>query len=84
MRTTLTLEPDVVARLKDLAHRKRIPFKVAVDMVLRRGLAAQEGSGQAGTSFRVLTFRSGLKPGIDPARINQLVDELEAREVLSR
>ncbi len=81
MRTTLTLEPDVAVKLKELAHRKGIPFKVAVDTVLRRGLAAQEGSGQAKTSLRVLTFRSGLKPGIDPAKICQLVDELYAREV---
>ena len=78
MRTTLTLEPDVAAKLKELAHRRRISFKEAVDSVLRRGLSAQESGHASGKAFRTATFRSAFCAGVDPARLNQLVDEIEA------
>jgi hypothetical protein len=80
MRTTLTLEPDVAAQLKELAHRRRISFKEAVDTVLRRGLVAQVPARPKGKPRRVLTFRSAFRPGVDPAKLNQLLDELEVQE----
>ena len=78
MRTTLTLDDDVAARLRELAHRGRVPFKDVVNSVLRRGLAAQE-SAERGGPFRVEVFRSRFRPGVDPLKLNQLSDELEAR-----
>jgi len=83
MRTTLTLEPDIAARLKEYAHQKRISFKEAVDTVLRRGFAAQDPSRQ-GKPYKVQTFESGLRPGIDPTKLNQLSDELEVEEFLRK
>ena len=38
MRTTLTLEPDVAARLKTEVRRTGRPFKVVVNEALKRGL----------------------------------------------
>lgn len=78
MRTTLTLDDDVAARLRDLAHRRRLPFKEVVNAVLRRGLAAPEGRAGARPPFRVQVFRSPFRPGVDPLRLNQLSDDLEA------
>lgn len=83
MRTTLTLEPDLATKLKEFAHQKRISFKEAVDTVLRRGFAAQEGS-RPKKPFKVRTFKSGLLPGIDPTKLNQLNDELEVEEFLRK
>jgi hypothetical protein len=80
MRTTLTLDDDVAAKLKDFARRKRLSFKDAVDSVLRRGLTGQEVSRRATKPFRVHTFRSPLRAGIDPLKLNQLADELEAQQ----
>jgi predicted transcriptional regulator len=34
MRTTLTLDDDVAMKLRELAHRRRVPFKEVVDSVL--------------------------------------------------
>jgi hypothetical protein len=79
MRTTLTLDDDVAARLRDLAHRRRLPFKEVVNSVLRRGLATQERRAESGRPFRVEVFRSSFRPGVDPVKLNQLSDELEAR-----
>lgn len=79
MRTTLTLDDDVAVKLRDLAHRRRLPFKEVVNSVLRRGLAAQESRAKPGRPFRVEVFRSRFRPGVDPLKLNQLSDELEAR-----
>lgn len=79
MRTTLTLDDDLAAKLKDFARRKRLSFKDAINSILRRGLTAQDVSRRAREPFRVHTFRSPLRPGIDPLKLNQLADELEAQ-----
>lgn len=79
MRTTLSLDDDVAAKLRDLAHRRKQPFKDVVNDVLRRGLAAQEARASVSRPFRVACFRSAFRPGVDPLKLNQLSDELEAR-----
>ncbi|HXJ80550.1 MAG TPA: antitoxin [Candidatus Methylomirabilis sp.] len=79
MRTTLTLDDDVAMKLRELAHRRRLPFKEVVNAVLRRGLAVQEGRSEARRPFRVDVFRSRFRPGVDPLKLNQLSDELEGR-----
>jgi hypothetical protein len=79
MRTTLTLDDDVAKKLRELAHRRRVPFKEVVNSVLRRGLAAQESRAHSGRRFRVDVFRSSFRPGVDPLKLNQLGDELEAQ-----
>jgi hypothetical protein len=84
MRTTLTLDDDVAARLKELAHRRRATFKDTVNEVIRRGLVAQDAVGIPGEPYRVDTFRSPLRPGIDPLRLNQLLDDLEVDDGAER
>ncbi|MBM3646364.1 MAG: DUF2191 domain-containing protein [Alphaproteobacteria bacterium] len=42
MRTTLTIDPDVAARLKRLRQRRDMRFKDAVNEALREGLRAME------------------------------------------
>ncbi|MGH7391368.1 MAG: CopG family transcriptional regulator [Candidatus Rokuibacteriota bacterium] len=79
MRTTLTLDDDVAMKLRELAHRRKVSFKEAVNSVLRRGLVAQESRGESPRPFQVEAFRSAFRPGVDPLKLNQLSDELEAR-----
>lgn len=83
MRTTVTLERDVAERLKALAHRRRTSFKTVINDVLRRGLnrAAAE---DAPPPFRVEPHCGGFRPGVDPARLNQLVDDLEVDDFVGR
>jgi hypothetical protein len=78
MRTTVTLEPDVAAKLKELAHRRRLSFKAALNEVLRRGLSTQGGAPKRRKRFVVEPHAGGFRPGIDPNRLNQLIDELDA------
>lgn len=79
MRTTLTLDDDVARKLRELAHRRKVPFKEVVNAVLRRGLVAQETRAEPSRPFQVDAFRSAFRPGVDPLKLNQLSDELEAR-----
>lgn len=77
MRTTLTLDDDLAGLLKRRARELGVPFKEAVNRTIRTGL------GEAATARRhpapkTVPHSFGMKPGIDPDRLGQLADELEA------
>lgn len=76
MRTTLTLDPDVVRLLKEEERRQGTSFKAVVNDAIRRGLAPQ-ARARARREFHVRPHRTSLRPGIDPAEFNRLADELE-------
>jgi hypothetical protein len=76
MRTTVTLEPDVAALLKERAQQQGISFKEALNSALRVGL----GGGSAREPFVQATASLGLRAGIDLDRAGQLADELEDTE----
>ena len=84
MRTTVTLEPDVAARLKELMHRRRASFKETLNRVLRRGLSVQERAASEPEPFVVQPHDGRFLPGIDLDKLNQLNDELEVRDALAR
>jgi hypothetical protein len=83
MRTTLTLEDHLVHELKLAASKRQISFKEAVNRALRHGLEALKAPRKA-APFRVKPFRLGLKPGIDPDKLGQLLDEMEVRSFVGR
>lgn len=76
MRTTVTLEPDVAAQLKQRAQEQGISFKDALNRTLRAGL----GGGLDREPFVQETAALGLRPGIDLDRAGRLADELEDTE----
>jgi hypothetical protein len=83
MRTTLTLDPDVAQALKSRMADRKTSFKEVVNETLRQGLAAKPKSKPTEV-FRVEARSLGLKPGIDPNKLNQLVDELEVQEYVKK
>jgi hypothetical protein len=84
MRTTLTLDDDVAAKLKQLSERQKLSFKETVNAVLRRGLVAQDRGQRRAAPFRVETFSSAFQQGVDTLRLNQLSDEIEVDHALTR
>jgi hypothetical protein len=79
MRTTLTLDRDVAESLEKEMRRTGKGLKATINGVLRRGLRFGSKPPRP-ARFEVQPHALGLKPGIDPDRLNQLVDELEAEE----
>jgi predicted transcriptional regulator len=77
-RTTLTLEDDVVARLREEARRGGRSFKDVVNDAIRAGLdrAAQEQPA----AYRVQARDMGLRAGIDLDDIQGLLDMLDGPE----
>jgi hypothetical protein len=82
VRTTVTLDPDVAAKLKALAHRRRTSFKQMLNDVVRRGLAAPDLRERA-QPFTVLPHTGGFRPGLDLGKLNQLVDQLEVEDFVT-
>jgi len=77
-RTTLTLEDDVVARLRDVSRRTGRPLKAVVNDAIRAGLESH--SSRARPPFRVEARPMGLRPGIDLDDIAGLLERLEGPE----
>ena len=79
MRTTLTLDDDIADSLKERARLLDISFKQVVNDTLRRGLSPSADQATP-PRYRVVPNRSALVPGVDPLRLNQLNDQIEADE----
>ena len=76
MRTTLTLDDDLLVKLRAEAQRSREPFKQIVNRVLRLGLKAQT-QAKALPPFKVKTRNLGLRPGFDFDNIEELLERIE-------
>lgn len=74
MRTTVTLDPDIGARLREMARERDVSFKEVLNSTLRAGLAAEKPRGRP---FVVHPKHLGARPGIDLHRALQLSDQLE-------
>ena len=81
MRTTLTLDPDLAKKLKDLAHRRGQSFKQTLNDVVRQGLRTQ-AERPAGARYHVEPHAGGFRPGVDRGKLNQLVDQLEVEDFI--
>jgi hypothetical protein len=77
MRTTLTLDEDVAAKLKAEARRSDRPFRDVVNETLRRGLASQRATIRR-QPFTVKTRDLGdLKPGLMLDNVAELIEQVE-------
>jgi hypothetical protein len=77
MRTTLTLDDDVAAKLKAETRRTGQPFRDVVNETLRHGLAARRAS-VARQAFKVSARDLGnLRPGLSLDNVAELVEQLE-------
>lgn len=82
MRTTLTIDEDIADALKEQAKLLERPFKQVVNDILRRGLSPA-AVRESAAEYRITPNRSQLVPGVDPLKLNQLDDELQAAEMAS-
>ncbi len=77
----MTLDPDLVAKLRRIAKERGISFKEALNTALRAGLGEQ---AVATRTYRVRARRMGLRPGIDLDRALRLAAALEDEETVRK
>jgi len=80
LRTTLTLEEDVMDRLRGEAQRTGRPFKAVVNDAIRAGLERRALRASRGASFTIKPFDMGLKAGLELDDIEGLLDRLEGAQ----
>ena len=81
MRTTVTLDPDIAARLSVLAAERGTSFKATINATLRAGLEA----GSAATRpYREVTRNLGVQPGMDLTKALRMAAELEDEETMRK
>jgi hypothetical protein len=77
MRTTLTLDEDVAAKLRAESRRAGRPFREIVNETLRRGLASRRVASQR-QSFKITARDLGdLKPRLSLDNVAELVEHVE-------
>jgi len=77
MRTTLTLDDDVAAKLKAESRRAGRSFREVVNEALRRGLAHKRAGGTR-QAFKVTVRDLGnLRPGLSLDNIAELIEHVE-------
>lgn len=77
MRTTLTLDDDVAAKLRAEARRSGRSFRDVVNDVIRCGLMSRPPA-RPGGPFQVTTRDLGnLRPGLDLDNIADLLERVE-------
>ena len=81
MRTTVTLDADVAAKLKQTARERGVSFKEALNSNLRRGL---ESTSVGARAYRVPTRRLAMRPGVNLDKALQLAGELEDAETMRK
>lgn len=77
MRTTVTLDDDVVAKLREVAQQRGVSFK----QVLNDAIRAAFTSPTKPRKFAIPTRALGVKPGIDIDHALRLAAEMEDVEI---
>ena len=77
MRTTLTLDDDVAAKLKAESRRAGRPFKEIVNETLRNGLASRRVAAQR-QAFKIAARDLGdVRPGLSLDNVAELPEQAE-------
>jgi hypothetical protein len=80
MRTTLTLDEDVAARLQAEARHSGRPFKIVVNEYLRAALS-QRKTVKAAPVFQVAPRAlGGPKPGLTSDDVGAMLDQVEGTQ----
>jgi hypothetical protein len=82
MRTTVTLDPDVAAKLKATAREAGISFKEALNTSVRRGL--DRGEAKPRPYKLPPPGNLGAKPGVNLVKALQLAGEMEDAETIRK
>jgi hypothetical protein len=77
MRTTLTLDDDVAAKLKAESRRAGRPFRDVVNETLRRGLANRRVTAPRQAFKASIRDLGDLRPGLSLDNVAELIEQVE-------
>jgi plasmid stability protein len=81
VRTTLTIDDDVVKALKERSHRTGRSFKAVVNEVLLAGLEASDAAHRPRPYRLEPASLGGVRSDVDLDKALSLADSLEDREI---
>jgi hypothetical protein len=81
VRTTVTLDPDVEAKLRTAMRERGVSFKVAINDAVRSGLGATVPTARP---YRMTTAPLGVRPGVNLDKALTLAGEMEDEETLRK
>jgi hypothetical protein len=79
MRTTVTLDPDLVAKAKLVAKRLGKPFETVINSALRIGLDQLLNTPVA-KPYRTKPLPMGLRKGLNYDNIGELLAQIEGED----
>jgi hypothetical protein len=82
MRTTVTLDPDVAAKLKQVAREREISFKEALNSSVRQGF--ERGEVKPRPCKLPPPQNLGVKPGVNLVKALRLAGEMEDAETIRK
>jgi hypothetical protein len=82
IRTTVTLDDDVVERVKAESRSRGASFNETLNELVRLGLAARTASPRA-KRFKPKAYHTGVIPGLNYDKTGELLEYLEGRHLVS-
>lgn len=83
MRTTINISDGILSELREIARKRRRPFREIVEETLQKGLGTTAPSMES-KPVRIKTHRVGVKPAYQGLSLNQLYDQIEAEDAGKR
>ena len=80
MRTTLTIDDDLVRELREKAYKTGSPFKEVVNKVIRVGLKEIDNQTPS-KPYKCKSYSLGYPPSADLDHALDLADRLESEEI---
>ena len=80
MRTTLTIEDDVLDRARSVATKLHAPFRKVVNEALRAGLETVEAPAKR-RHYHTRPHKMGLKTGRNLDNIQELLAQVEGEDL---
>jgi len=77
IRTTVTLDEDVLESARSFSRQRGIPFRQALNELVRRGVQSEFQAGAAVRPFRVEPQHMGFRTGLNYDDVSELLEHLE-------
>ena len=83
MRTTLTIDDDMMRKIREKANKLGISLKEAINRALRSGVESIDDASRR-KPYKCRTFSLGYPPKADLDRALDLAEHLEAEEIVRK